>query len=175
MAPEQTEPAASANLYTVDVDLMSGPVTQEFAQANPVVRRTIEIRGDQTLADLHAAIFKAHDREEEHMFEFEFGDGPTDPNGTRYVLSVEQDGFFSNPDDEPVGDVTAATFDELALEKGRSFYYWFDFGDDWRHEITVAAIGNAEPGTDYPRVSAREGESPPQYVDWDQYEADQQE
>ena len=38
------------------------------------------IRGDQTLEDLHHAIFDALGREEEHMYEFQLGGtGPMDP------------------------------------------------------------------------------------------------
>ena len=40
-------------LYTPDVFLLSGPITKKFAKKNPVVSRTIQIRGDQTLEDLH--------------------------------------------------------------------------------------------------------------------------
>jgi hypothetical protein len=57
-------------LYTMEVSLVSGPVAERFARANPAVARTIEIRGDQTLAHLHSAIFRAFDREEEHLYEF---------------------------------------------------------------------------------------------------------
>ena len=174
MATRKKRQPASRKLYTLDVYLISGLVTEGFAKANPVVKRTIEIRGDQTLADLHRAIFEAHDREEEHMFEFEFGDGPTDPAGTRYVLSVEEDSFFSNPDEKPVGDLTTTTLDELELEEGQSFWYWFDFGDDWRHEIDVAAIGKTTPRTLYPRIVARQGESPPQYIDWDEEDEEEE-
>ena len=71
-------------LYTLEVFLYDAPVSEAFAEANPVVSRTIEIRGDQTLADLHRAIFQAFDRWEEHMYEFHFGTGPHDHSRGRY-------------------------------------------------------------------------------------------
>ncbi len=37
---------------------------------DPGIWRRIAIRGDQTLADLHGAIYRAFDREEEHLFSF---------------------------------------------------------------------------------------------------------
>ena len=49
-------------LYTLEVFLISGPITDKFAKKNPVVSRTIQIRGDQTLEDLHHAIFDAFGR-----------------------------------------------------------------------------------------------------------------
>ncbi len=73
-------------LYTLEVFLLSGPITEKFAKKNPVMSRTIQIRGDQTLEDLHHAIFDAFGRSEEHMYEFQFGKGPMDPEGPRYVL-----------------------------------------------------------------------------------------
>src|SRR5436190_5733056 len=74
------------HLYTLEVFLLSGQMTDKFIKKNPVVSRTIQIRGDQTLKDLHQAIFAAFGREEEHMYEFQFGKGPMDPEADRYVL-----------------------------------------------------------------------------------------
>ena len=79
------KPAAKAakeedgRLYTLEVFIIGGPVSEKFAKKNPVVSRTIQIRGDQTLEDLHHAIFDAFGRWEEHMYEFQFGKGPMDP------------------------------------------------------------------------------------------------
>lgn len=49
-----------------------------------------------------------------------------------------------------------------------AFGYWFDFGDDWWHQINVVAIDEAAPGGKFRRVIKRLGESPPQCVDWDE-------
>jgi len=57
-------------LFTLDVYIISGPMTEDFIKKNKVICRTIQIRGDQTLEDLHYAIFKAFDREDQHMYEF---------------------------------------------------------------------------------------------------------
>src|SRR3954466_3355001 len=86
---------AEARLYTLEVFLLSGPITEKFAKKNPVVSRTIQMRGDQTLQDLHHAIFDAFDREDEHMYEFQFGKGPMDPEGRRYVLPGADEGFVA--------------------------------------------------------------------------------
>ena len=75
-----------SHLYTLEVFIIGGPITEKFAKRNPVISRTIKIRGDQTLEDLHYAIFDAFDRWEQHMYEFQFGKGPNDPKGKRYVL-----------------------------------------------------------------------------------------
>lgn len=55
------------------MELLSGIVTEDFAERNPQVQRTIQIRGDRTLENFHDAIFKAFDREDKHMYEFQIG------------------------------------------------------------------------------------------------------
>ncbi len=71
------------------------------------------------------------------------------------------------------GEIVAAFAEDtrladLLLEIGTKFWYWFDFGDDWYHQIEVIAIGEPVPETEYPRVTESVGESPPQYprVEW---------
>ena len=60
---------------------------------NRVISRTIQIRGDQTLEDLHHAIFYAFGREDEHMYEFQVGGkGPMDPKARRYTLHLYDEG-----------------------------------------------------------------------------------
>jgi hypothetical protein len=50
-----------------------------------VICRRILIRSDQTLQELHRAIFVAFDREEEHMYEFQVGGkGPRDSKAGRF-------------------------------------------------------------------------------------------
>jgi len=154
-------------IYELEVSLFSGPVTEEFAEANPVVSRTIQIRGDQTLARLHEAIFDAFDRDDEHMYEFQVGGKrPMDRKAKRYVLPEGDDG-------DSAGVVTRTTLDALGLKKGQSFGYWFDFGDDWWHQISVVAIHDGPGSGKYPRVTAKVGESPPQYPDWDEEDDDE--
>ncbi len=157
-------------VYTLEVVLFSGPVTEQFAERNPTVSRTIEIRGNQTLKQLHDAIFEAFDRSDEHLYEFQIGgEGPGDPNARRYGLPMAWDDPFD--DREPAGDVARTTVGALGLSPGDVFGYWFDFGDDWWHQINVVAIEERAARGRYPRLVARTGESPPQYIDWDEEDA----
>src|SRR5437764_180601 len=116
-------------LYTLEV-LLSGPITEKFAKKNPVISRTIQLLGTQTLEDLHHALCDAFDRWDEPMYEFQFGKGPMDPEAPRYVLpnAFETDLGEDNP---PAGRVDQTRIKSPGLEVGRSFGYWFDFGDDW--------------------------------------------
>ena|SRR5581483_11027598 len=150
-------------VYTLEVFLTGGPITKEFAKKNPIVSRTIQIRGDQTLQDLHDAIFDAFDREEEHLYEFQFGKRPMDPKAPRYVLpSPYGDDLFD--DEPPAGRVHQTNIESLGLKKGKRFGYWFDFGDDWWHQINVEAIEEKVPKGKLPKVTKRIGKSPPQYL-----------
>ena len=169
--------AGTPQLYTFQVFLTDGPITKAFAEKE--ISRTIQIRSDQTLQALHRAIFKAFDREEEHLHEFNFGKGPPacraergagryDREGPRYTLRSNMKDFMT--DEVTAGDVAKTTLDALGLEVGRAFGYWFDFGDDWRHEIRVQAIGDAPPTGRFPKVTARAGESPPQYANSEELE-----
>jgi Plasmid pRiA4b ORF-3-like protein len=155
-----------ARIYTLDVFLLSGPITRNFANANPVVSRTIQVRGDQTLEDLHHAVFDAFGREEEHMYEFQFGKGPMDPKARRYVLPSAFE-IERGEDHPPAGRVDTTTIGSLGLKVGDRFGYWFDFGDDWWHQINVEAIEDEVPVGRFPKATKRVGKSPPQYLEED--------
>ena len=153
-------------LFTLEVCIISGPMTKAFVKENKAICRTIQIRGDQTLEDLHCAIFDAFDREDNHMYEFQIGGKrPMDPKAKRYVLPMAMEGPF---DDEAAADTVDATIGSLGLKKGNAFGYWFDFGDDWWHQVAVLAIEDKVGRGKYPKVTKRVGESPSQYVDWDE-------
>ena len=88
------------------------------------------------------------------------------PNARRYTLPMATEEMYNG--DEPTEDVTLATIGSLGLQVDDSFGYWFDFGDDWWHQIDVLAIEDETGGKPCPRVVKRVGQSPPQYVDWDE-------
>ena len=126
------------NVYTLEIVILEGPITQEFAKQNPVISRTIQIRGDQTLERLHHAIFDAFDRFQEHVYEFRLAKGRT----TR-TASVS---FCLEPNPpREVGDVTRTTIDTLGLKVGKGFEYRFHSGGGWGHWIKVLAIDVQSP------------------------------
>ena len=157
----------SVHLYNLEVFIISGPVSEKFTKKNPVISRTIQIRGDQFLQDLHYAIFDAFGRWEEHMFEFQFGKGPMDPRAKRYVLPSADD-MDMGDQKRPAGRVDETTIESLGLKVDDRFGYWFDFGDDWWHQINVEAIEDKLPKGKLPKVTKQVGKSPPQYPDEDQ-------
>lgn len=149
--------APPAKLYVVAVFLRDGPISEKFA--NKEMSRTIEIRGDQTLEQLHHAIFEAFDRVDEHPYEFQFGKRPFDPKGPNYGIPDPDEGKKGS------GDARTTTLDALDLKPERAFGYLFDFGDEWFHQLQVERIEQAIPTVTYPRVIKRVGKSPPQYAE----------
>jgi hypothetical protein len=140
--------------------LVHGPVPRAFARQSPVVSRTLQVRGDQTLEELHRALFRAFGRTQEQMYEFQFGA----PEARRYVLPGAQAMALegARPPDGLVSDVT---LDALGLEPGQSFLYWFDFAADWWHQIQVKGVSEQEPRGGYPKVTRRVGADPPKSAD----------
>ena len=126
------------------------------------VSRTIELRDDQTLDDLHATIREAFGWLDDHLYSF-WLDGRFwgDPS-TEYTAPVEAEEGVATAD---------VSVSELGLERGASIAYVFDFGDEWRVELRVLDTGAADSGR-YPRIVASQGQAPPQYPDVEDEELD---
>lgn len=146
-------------VYVLEVMLTEGMVEDDFCDENPVISRTIEIPGHQTLQQLHRAIFKAFDREEEQLYEFQLSDTAIFPE-MRYVPSEIQEL------EEDCGIAEDTTIQELKLQKGDEMLYLFDYDDIWAHEITVQEIQELDDTIRYPRITKKIGQSPPQYAEW---------
>lgn len=159
-------PKADPRVFTLEVFLVSGPVAKEFVKRNPVISRALQMRGHHTLEDLHRTIFRAFGREDEHLYEFEFGKRPHDPKGDRYVLPMALDDHLVGMR-PPAGSVTRTTLGSLALKADQAFGYRFDYGDDWYHQVNLVGIEDPPPPGRYPRITKRIGRSPPQYAPGD--------
>jgi len=135
------------------------------------VWRSVVVRGDETLEDLHEVIFAAFDRDDSHLYSFFFPKA-----AARRSRSGKQPREYTAPEGfhpDPFGidnryDAASATLDELKFKVGQTFEYLFDFGDEWWHEIEVEAIGPPESVGTYPRIVAQRGASPPQYPEDDE-------
>ena len=137
--------------------------------------RNIAIRGGQTLHDFHDIIYDAFDRDDEHLYSFHF---PTIPSKSRTRKVMRTTKEYTHPYalegspvfDEEKSNAAMTSIESLKLNEKQKFYYLFDFGDSWWHEIIVEKVdGSADEGK-YPRIIERRGESPPQYVYEDEEE-----
>jgi hypothetical protein len=153
-------PAQASRMYTLQVYLQDGPISDAYAGQE--ISRQIDILGHQTLHHLHQAIFNAFERWEEHLYEFNLGEGPED----RSQVYFYQGGW--DADDHDTEDPEATTLDDLDLSVGRYFGYTFDMGDSWEHVIEVVSITEEAGKGTYPRVSKKVGAAPPQYPDDDE-------
>lgn len=113
--------------------------------SHPGVSRTIELRGDQTLADLQGVMEAEFDLDDEHLWAF--------------YLSGE----WHDRDSEFGGSGRAhdAELQSLGLEAGLRIAHLHDFGEEWRHLVDVVRVGETQPGVGYPRVVDRVGLVPP--------------
>jgi len=131
------------------------------------VRRTIAIRCDQTLADLHHALQRAFEWDDEHLYAFWLG-GKFWPRGeTEYVHPLALEAYpLAQWDPARVKQRRKSAgrrLERLRLSKGQRIAYVFDFRDEWRVRLTLREI-EADDGGHYPRVLEAVGEAPPQYL-----------
>jgi len=117
------------------------------------IYRTIELRSEQTLEDLHLAIQQAIHWDNDHLYSF-YMNGVAHDEHYRYSCPYEED--------RPPW-THEAVIGALGLVKRHKFLYYFDYGDGHEFEIEVTDIQpTAEPGP-YPRVSEIHGQAPEQY------------
>jgi hypothetical protein len=116
----------------------------------PPVWRELLVPGDFTFAQLHRVLQAAMGWEDYHLHEFDVG-------GIRVGMPSPEDKFF--PRDRLLRDERKTCVGDM-LEGRRKFRYWYDFGDDWWHEIIVGKA--AEAGSGAPRLLAGEGACPPE-------------
>ena len=69
-------------------------------------------------------------------------------------------------------DASETAIGSFKLDEKQVFYYLFDFGDEWWHEITVEKTGEQADDEKYPRIIEKKGESPEQYGYDDDYDDD---
>lgn len=127
-------------------------ITLDYSQ--PQIMRRIEVPLTSTLYTLHEAIQAVMLFESYHLFQFDVG-----PRGheTHYGIP-DPEGFME------VIDAKRATLEQLIDAKFKKFTYTYDFGDDWRHTITVEAVTSADPALVYPRFIDGARRAPPEDV-----------
>jgi hypothetical protein len=149
------------SIYTLTVKLLS----DESPLAKSQWAGKMEIDSESTLEDLHQAIQNSVEFEDDHLYEFYIAKSPMARERIRFI------GY-----DDPLGDDRVESiFDTklsqiFPLEKGKKFFYWFDFGDDWMFEISKGRTKDKEPvaGEEYPLLVAEKGVAPVQYPDFDE-------
>ena len=122
--------------------------------------REILCGGDYTFEDIHLAIQNAFDFDNDHLYAF-YLDGKE-----RSRRSVNAP--YSN--EPPFTDEVLIS--EVGLRVKQRFLYLFDFGDQWRFDVTLLSIKSSEDVPTRPVIVKSVGEAPEQYPlyddDWDE-------
>ncbi len=137
-------------ITTLKVTLVRGLYCEEDWTAN------IELDEASTLAELHDAIQMAVGFDNDHSFSFFLS--RTDRSRTRE---------YFNDDDESIDTKTVK--DMFPLPEKQSWFYLFDWGDEWVFKIskTRKSLQPALPRVKYPRVESESGIKPVQYPSYD--------
>lgn len=130
--------------------------------ATDTVVRTIAIRDDQTLEQLHEALRLAFGWADPHLYSFWLSGKFWDEAG-EYTAPYEIDEA-----DKPKASARIA-IGELGLRKGKAIAYVFDFGDELR--LLLKVVDRWEAGEEsYPMLVEAGGMPPPQYAELDEDE-----
>jgi hypothetical protein len=132
----------------------------------PRIYRDIEIEGARSLHDLAEAIVAAFDFAFDHAFGF-YSDlkNPYSRSGQRYELFADMEG-----EDSDAGSVKRTKVAQVFGTVGKKMLFLFDYGDEWRFQVELTALGERAPNTRYPRMLSTAGTAPPQYPDLDEDE-----
>jgi hypothetical protein len=126
--------------------------------------REIEIEGSRSLSDLAEAIVGAFDFDFDHAFGFYSKlTGPYHQSPEQYELFADMEDTES--DAESVGGTKVA---QAFATVGKTMLFVFDYGDEWRFQVQLTALGEKKPKTRYPRLVAAVGDAPPQYPNEDE-------
>lgn len=119
----------------------------------PVIWRRVEVPLTASLKALHDVVQAAMPFEDYHLFEFRTAE-------RRYAIP--------DPEWDSLRDRTySAKTTKLGqlIDGGiTELTYTYDFGDDWRHTITIEATAVADPMVEYPRYIDGGRRAPPEDV-----------
>lgn len=119
----------------------------------PTIWRRVEVPMTATLKAMHDVIQAAMPFDDCHLFEFR-------ADGKRYAIpDPEWDSLHDKT--HPAKTMRLGTLVDRGIAE---LAYTYDFGDDWRHTVTIEAVADADPGEEYPRYIDGAGRAPPEDV-----------
>src|SRR6266540_3157338 len=163
--PRRRAASPATHTCTFRIRILGGFYAPPDAQR---IWREVEVRADQTLADLGEAIPAAFAFDDHHLWSFFLSGKPWD-RASEYSYM---------PDPDLVTSTWKRGADRLRVRDapaGREFLFLFDYGDEWQFGVKLARTAEVEPGATYPRLVASHGEAPPQYPDLEDWDDDEDE
>ncbi len=139
---KETELGFDGNVYILKVEM------------DRSLWRRIRISASSTLHALHESIQEAYNFADDHLYAFFMGKKAW--QGQAY--------WGPHSDERPRADKTKLS--SLYLEKGQSFLYLFDFGDEWLFKVKVEKVLETEMIPLKPVVIESKGPAPEQYEEW---------
>jgi Plasmid pRiA4b ORF-3-like protein len=125
----------------------------ELDDSSPDVWRRFLVCEDVTLSELHSTIQSVMGWWDSHLHRFEI-------EGKGYCTGGDQT-FEEVPD----ADVETTVLRDALKPSTKTFRYDYDFGDDWRHTVTIEKVLKAdEPVGSVPRCLAGANSCPPEDV-----------
>ncbi len=135
------------------------------------VMRQIEIIPSNTLADLAHTILHAYDFDVDHAYGFydHFDRGSYIRKAKRhYELFHDLHRNEGRVSEGP--GVERTRIYTLWNMIGITWYFLFDYGDDWVFHVKLIKQDAKQADRSYPRIITKEGKAPQQYPDWDDEE-----
>ena len=123
--------------YTVWEELNAVQIHIALDDIEPLVWRRLVVPLRTTLAELHHILQAAMGWTDSHLHDFGVG-GLT--YGDIELLSAERD-----DDDARVYDANEVRMRDFSRQPGTSFKYVYDYGDNWRHTVTLEKILAVKP------------------------------
>lgn len=120
----------------------------DLAHTRPPIWRRLELSADLRLDQVHGVMLAAFGWGGDHLHEFRAGDrrfGPPDDAGAHASIQSENRARLR--------EVLSAVGDELV--------YWYDFGDDWVHVLTLEEVKPRTPEQPKARVTGARRAAPP--------------
>jgi hypothetical protein len=140
-APKQTP---KADIYQIKVTL-------EYSK--PPIWRRIQVAGDVNLRKLHRILQEVMGWSDYHLHQFIVGEayyGEPHPDYEGFGFQIR--------------DEKRVKLGQIVPGEKFKFFYEYDFGDSWGHQLLVEKILPPEPGIQYPRCLKGKRACPPEDV-----------
>jgi len=117
----------------------------------PPIWRRVQVRSDVTLGHLHWVIQFAMGWTNSHLHSFSI-------QGVEYSMLMPDLGF----DELDMRDEQPVKLSKVIAGEKFKFFYTYDFGDSWEHEVLVEKVLTAEVDIDYPTCIKAKRACPPE-------------
>jgi hypothetical protein len=126
----------------------------EIVDSAPPIWRQLSLPGEVTLDRVHDILQAAFGWTNSHLHRFSLTEHRYDPSPivTQYDLDEGDVGILEN----------SVRLDQFVERAGDTFWYTYDFGDDWEHRVVVESVSELDSTDEGARCIAGERMGPPE-------------